>query len=56
MFKRKLKIFYLCDRKVCKNCHEHCLHTTNIKHALNFKKINNTFWEVENETNNCDSL
>lgn len=31
-------ILYICDRKACKRCNPECHHTTDIKHAYNFKK------------------
>lgn len=33
----ELQVFYICDRIKCENCHENCKHTTDIKHAKNFK-------------------
>lgn len=47
------QIFYLCDGEV-KNCnkrncyykgHEMCRHTTDIKHAKNFKRVKEKFFE-----------
>ena len=32
-------IAYLCDGQACDECHDYCNHTTNIKHAKNFKDI-----------------
>ena len=38
-----IRIFYLCDEKACENCRlgrADCKHTSNIKHAKNYKSIN----------------
>lgn len=29
--------FYICDRRACKTCSPECMHTTDIRHAENFK-------------------
>ena len=38
-----IKIAYLCDRKACDECsimlNPACDHTTDIRHAVNFKKL-----------------
>lgn len=34
-----MEVAYLCDKKVCKECNKiasDCMHTTDIKHAINF--------------------
>lgn len=32
------RVYYLCDRKACDLCGNNCEHTSDIKHAVNFKK------------------
>lgn len=31
----KAVIFYICDRKACRNCSERCKYTADITHAVN---------------------
>lgn len=31
-------IMFICDRKACVDCRRECQHTTNIEHAVGFKK------------------
>ena len=52
-YKNQDRIWYLCDRQACKNgCNPDCEHTSDIRHAKNFKDLinNGTYWEVEHET------
>ena len=52
-YKKQDQIWYLCDRQACKNgCNPDCEHTSDIRHAKNFKDLinNGTYWEVEHET------
>lgn len=37
-------VLYICDRQKCKNCTHHCKHTSDIKHAVNFKKEFDTYY------------
>ena len=42
------KIYFLCDKKECKNCiYPLCKHTPDINHAKNFIYFNNAFIEKE---------
>ncbi len=45
------RILYLCDGKACEICHLECKHTTDISHAVSFKKglkgLKGTYIEVE---------
>lgn len=46
-------IVYLCDGKACGDNHEcmECKHTSNISHAVNFEKLDNSHWlEKEQQT------
>lgn len=40
-----VEVAYLCDRKACQGCEEfpnlYCDFTTDIRHAVNFKKLDN---------------
>ena len=27
-------VLYICDRKACENCHEECMHTSDIEYAI----------------------
>lgn len=38
------QVVYICDRKACKKCHPECMHTSNIDHAVNFKKVSDGKW------------
>lgn len=49
-----MKIFYICDRTKCENCHKECGHTKDIEHAKNFNVLNGAdfceekhYWEKE---------
>jgi hypothetical protein len=43
-------VIFLCDGKQCEVCHDHeCCHTNDISHAKNFKKIGDSYWEVEDD-------
>jgi len=42
------KIFYLCDRKACERCSYDCHYTSDINHAVNFKKVYEDYWEHDN--------
>ena len=44
-----IKIYYICDRKQCKECSKECKYTSDIKHAVNFKKKDsrNVYFEKE---------
>lgn len=45
-----MKILYLCDQERCENCHpDYCKHTTDIKHAKNFKEGSEGIY-IEQET------
>lgn len=45
-----MKILYLCDQERCENCHpDFCKHTTDIKHAKNFKEETDGIY-IEQET------
>ena len=49
-----METLYLCDRKACKQCginSEHCKHTTDIKHAVNFcgEETLDLYIEIEKE-------
>lgn len=33
-----IKVAYLCDRRACAVCNAGCGYTTNIEHAMNFKR------------------
>lgn len=40
-------VIFLCDGKQCEVCHvNECRHTTDITHAMNFKKSGDAYWEV----------
>ena len=40
------KVFYLCDRRACERCSPNCKHTTDIRHAANFRvKTDGSIWE-----------
>lgn len=45
-----MKIVYICDRKACGENHEcrECRHTSNIKHAANFKRMKDDYY-IEKE-------
>lgn len=41
-------IYFLCDRKACKDCDSkwsECMYTSDIKHAVNFKKVGSDYQE-----------
>ena len=39
------RVIYICDQKQCRNCSSPmCNHTTNIEHAVNFKKFDENIW------------
>ena len=39
-------VLYLCDKEQCDKCNnEDCHHTPDIRHAVNFEKLENTYWE-----------
>lgn len=45
---KKIGILYLCDGEQCPNCcGANCEHTTDIKHAKNFKNIGGVYVEQE---------
>lgn len=47
-----IKVVYLCDEKACKNCRsdaKECKHTSDIKHAKNFKLDNGVYFEEKQE-------
>lgn len=47
-FDDNMTVLYLCDRQKCKVCHyDVCHHTTDVSHAVNFKKLDKGFWEDE---------
>lgn len=56
-----MKIFYLCDRRACESCNAHtdgrpeCKHTTDVRHAKNFRMFGNDIHEVEAEQIMCTS-
>lgn len=37
--KETQKIYFVCDRRACKNCDPLCYYTSNIEHARNFEFI-----------------
>ncbi len=43
----KSKALYKCDHRACERCNGGCDHTTDVRHAKNFKKANGTFCECE---------
>lgn len=45
-----MKIAYICDRKRCEYCDEICNHTTDIEHAVNFRKVEDGVWFEREET------
>ena len=38
-------IFYICDRKACKNCYEYCKHTSDIEHAEHRHDLNGRMFQ-----------
>ena len=44
-------VFYLCDKKKCERCSKDCKHTTDIKHAKNFKKLRDGVYYEEEKKN-----
>lgn len=40
-----MKVVYLCDRRKCENCNPECTHTSDIKHAVNFRSNGAVFEE-----------
>ena len=51
-------IAYVCDQDKCDICHggdNHCKHTTDIDHALNFKKVDDGKY-IENEEKEVENL
>lgn len=50
--KAKTEVFYLCDRRKCENCSSDCTHTSDIRHAVNFRMNGEVFEEYES----ADSL
>jgi len=42
---RNRDVLYLCDRQKCTNCTNHCTHTYDIKHAINFKLEMGAFYK-----------
>lgn len=55
---RSSEVLYLCDGKICGDgcMNTDCIHTTDIRHAKNFKKVGDYFWEndgalVEDKSN-----
>lgn len=50
----EMKILYLCDQERCEECHpDYCNHTTDIKHAKNFKEEVDRMY-IEQETEDQD--
>lgn len=48
------KIFYICNRKQCKNCYSECSHTSNLNFAKNYNSAPRVedlknFYQVEND-------
>lgn len=43
-----VKVAYVCDRKACAGCsimpNPECSHTIDIRHAVNFKKLDNELY------------
>lgn len=45
-----MNTIYLCDRKACEQCHwPDCKHTKRIEHAVNFKMLETTEQQEEDE-------
>lgn len=41
-------VFYLCDQKACPDCQKsECKHTSDIRHAINFEKKHDSYFEKE---------
>ena len=38
--------FYLCDRRACEVCTPDCTHTSDIRHANNFRIVADSFFEL----------
>lgn len=41
-------ILFLCDKEACENCrseNKECIYTSDIRHAVNFKKVNGHYTE-----------
>lgn len=49
---RNSEVLYLCDGKYCKNgcLNADCKHTADIRHAKNFKKAGDHFFEIDSIT------
>ena len=39
---KKEKVIYICNRKRCENCHPECQHTSDIRFAADFTKVDDT--------------
>ena len=45
-------VLYICDRKACENCHEECMHTSDIEHAIHRYDLHGrTFQLIERDNN-----
>ena len=45
-------VLYICDRKACENCHEECMHTSDIEHAIHRYDLHGrTFQLIESDNN-----
>ena len=45
-------VLYICDRKACENCHEECMHTSDIEHAIHRYDLHGrTFQLIEGGNN-----
>lgn len=39
-------IYYLCDRRACEKCNPDCTHTSDIRHAKNFRVVGDAIFEL----------
>lgn len=47
-------ITYICDGKKCEHCSSECTHTTDINHAVNFRKVADDTYEEVDSRNTID--
>lgn len=41
-----MTIYYLCDRRACEKCNSDCTHTSEIRHAKNFRVVDDAIFEL----------
>lgn len=59
--RKKVKIFYVCDKRACEKCTPVCRYTTDIRHAANFRVMaDGSMWENHDDAPEgmifCDDL